>query len=315
MCKKKTIDEFKNEIKSLVNNEYNIISEEYNGNKEKIKFKHNYCGVIFEMRPNNFLNGQRCPYCKNKNISLHKTRTHEEFLNILYSKVNKEEYKVLNNYINNLTKVKIKHNKCGYINEVTPNSFLNQPRCPYCSKKVRKDTEYFKNEIIIKRNNEYSLVDNYINNHTKIKIKHNKCNRVTEYYPNDFINKYQNCPYCYKIKSKGEIKIENYLIENNYDYIYQYKIKDCKNIKELPFDFKLENDDGRIILIEYDGEFHERPFNNSEKAIKEFNNQKKCDKLKNDYCNSKANIDLYRINYRDYNIINEILNAIISKYN
>ena len=313
MCRKKTIDEFKNEIKSLVNNEYNIISKEYNGNKEKIRFKHNYCGAIFEMRPNNFLNGQRCPYCKNKNISLHKTRSHEEFLNIFYSKVNKEEYKVLNKYVNNLTKIKIKHNKCGYINEVTPNSFLNQPRCPYCSKKVRKDTEYFKNEIIIKRNNEYSLIDNYINNHTKVKIKHNKCNYITEYYPNDFINKYQNCPYCYKIKSKGEIKIENYLIENNYEYIYQYKIKDCKNIKELPFDFKLENDvDNKIILIEYDGIQHfEKAWFDTEE---DFINRQKRDEIKNKYCKQHCNIDLYRIKYTDFNNIESILETIIKHY-
>lgn len=44
------------------NGEYSCISE-YNGRKTKVTIKHNKCGHEFEMAPNNFIAGSRCPKC------------------------------------------------------------------------------------------------------------------------------------------------------------------------------------------------------------------------------------------------------------
>lgn len=42
--------------------EYEVLSE-YMGSQEKLIFKHKVCNNEFKMTPNNFLRGQRCPYC------------------------------------------------------------------------------------------------------------------------------------------------------------------------------------------------------------------------------------------------------------
>ena len=62
---RKTIEEFKREVFELVENEYDILGE-YKNAKTKILIKHNSNNCnnsCFEMIPDAFLNGQRCPIC------------------------------------------------------------------------------------------------------------------------------------------------------------------------------------------------------------------------------------------------------------
>lgn len=59
---RKTLDIIKDEIFSLVNEEYKVDGE-YKNNKSKLTFTHKLCGESFDMKINNFLNGQRCPIC------------------------------------------------------------------------------------------------------------------------------------------------------------------------------------------------------------------------------------------------------------
>lgn len=60
---KKGTDEFKQEVFSSVENDYEVLGTYQNANTP-IKMKHNKCGHIYKVRPNNFLNSnERCPYC------------------------------------------------------------------------------------------------------------------------------------------------------------------------------------------------------------------------------------------------------------
>ena len=62
--RKKTINDFKNEIFKIVGNEYEVISENYTNNKEPILIKHNKCGYLYKVSPVDFIShGHRCPYC------------------------------------------------------------------------------------------------------------------------------------------------------------------------------------------------------------------------------------------------------------
>ena len=62
-------------------------------------------------------------------------KTTREFKQEVYNLVG-NEYSVLGEYITNKTKIKMRHNKCGYEYEVTPNSFLSTGnRCRECWKK------------------------------------------------------------------------------------------------------------------------------------------------------------------------------------
>lgn len=60
--KKKTNEQFQQEIYDLVGDEYTVLGT-YINTDSKIKIKHNECNNIYKVRPSSFLNGSRCPYC------------------------------------------------------------------------------------------------------------------------------------------------------------------------------------------------------------------------------------------------------------
>lgn len=72
--------------------EYSFL-EDYKPNKQKIRVRHNICGKEYDVIPNNFLQGRRCPYCALvKNVS-NKEKDLREFVNSLGVEV---EYNVKN---------------------------------------------------------------------------------------------------------------------------------------------------------------------------------------------------------------------------
>lgn len=52
-------------------------------------------------------------------------KTNEYFLTEVYTLVG-DEYKILSEYVNSRTKIKIKHNKCNHEYEVKPNDFFKK---------------------------------------------------------------------------------------------------------------------------------------------------------------------------------------------
>ena len=232
-----------------------------------------------------------------------KKKTQEEFIQEVYNLV-KDEYTVLGEYINCHTKILVRHNKCNNEYYVCPNNFLNGKRCPKCSGGIRSNLKEFKIKVYNLVENEYSVLGEYVNCHTKILMKHNICNN--EYYvkPNDFQQGYR-CPHCRE--SKGEKIISKYLEEHNIQYKQQVSFPDCKYKLPLKFDFQLYINNN-IILLEYDGEQHFKKTFYGE----HFKEQQIRDSIKNDYCKSH-NIHLYRISYKDFNNIYDILSNIIEK--
>lgn len=117
------------------------------------------------------------------------------------------------------------------------------------------------------------------------------------------------CPYCNKI-SKGENKISTYLQENNIEFIKEYKFKNCKYKRVLPFDFYLPKFN---LVIEYNGQQHYEPVtifggeNHYNKTVIR-------DEIKIKYCRDN-NIDIIIIPYWSYNRIEEILSDKLIKNN
>lgn len=58
-----TTEKFKKKVFELVGPEYKVIGE-YVGNHDKIEMKHGTCGTVYEVEPNKFKQGRRCPVCK-----------------------------------------------------------------------------------------------------------------------------------------------------------------------------------------------------------------------------------------------------------
>ena len=104
---------------------------------------------------------------------------------------------------------------------------------------------------------------------------------------------------CWKNISKGILKIEQLLQNNNISYLKEYSFNDCLSPKGnlMKFDFYINNQ----YLIEYDGEQHFKPmsFGGSISGEERLKSQKEYDNIKNQYC-KENNIPLIRIPYTYY---------------
>ena len=97
--------------------------------------------------------------------------------------------------------------------------------------------------------------------------------------------------------SKGEMKIELLLIENNIKYKHQFIFSECKYKKELPFDYAIFNGNNSVkCLIEYDGEQHFKYIPYWHKTEQGFKQQQLRDSIKTNFCKIN-NIPLIRIPY------------------
>ncbi|MCD3216889.1 hypothetical protein G8S55_06425 [Clostridium botulinum C] len=230
---KKTTHQFKEEVYELVQDEYTVLGE-YTGWKNEILIQHNSneCNHhVFSVSPNSFLhNNVRCKKCYSR------FKTDKQFKKEVYELVG-NEYTVIEKYISNRTKIKMRHNckKCNnYEYEVTPNKFLRGKRCPVCSKINRKKTtKQFKQEIYNKTQGEYQVVSEYDGYRNPVKIKHisNICNNFEFVInPESFLIK-QQCPECRRIitnKSYGGRTHEQFIrqvyekFNNDYTVLGRY---------------------------------------------------------------------------------------------
>ena len=126
-------------------------------------------------------------------------KTHEEFIKEIKEKYH-GEYSVLGEYVNAITRVKIRHNKCGYEWNVIPNNLLQGHKCPKCIGNEKKKTheEFVEQLNKIHGENVYIPLEKYKGANTKILVKHNceKCNyHEWEITPHNSLNKY-GCPVC-----------------------------------------------------------------------------------------------------------------------
>jgi hypothetical protein len=297
--KQSNTEEFSKRVKLLGRGKY-ILKSEYKNNQTHVLIKHKECGNTYSVKPVRFSEGDRCPYCFGT-----PKKTTEIFKKEVFDLVG-NEYSVMEDYITKGTPILMKHNLCNYSWKVRPNNFLSQNgRCPKCAGNIKKTTEIFKKEVFDLVGNKYTVMGEYTNTNTPIKMYHKKCGKNYFVRPNDFIKKDGNrCPYCYE--SKGEEKIKKFLEKYNFNYDCQIKIDGCQNEKLLSFDFKIYLNKKEFILLEYDGRQHYIPIF-GELAFKK---QKENDLIKDNFC-KQNNLKLVRICYKDYENINHLLKDLL----
>jgi len=105
--------------------EYDYSLIDYFDSETKVKIVCEKHG-IFEQKPNNHIQGQGCPYCKDNLKSNNKM-----FINKA-NNVHLNKYEYLNDYVNGRTKINIKCNIHGIFKQI-PSSHLNGSGCPYCN--------------------------------------------------------------------------------------------------------------------------------------------------------------------------------------
>lgn len=380
---KKSDEQFKKEVFDLVEDEY-VFVEEYVNTGTKIKVFHKDCGRYYEVSPNKFLSGRRCPHCKGKRLSKMFARTQEEFEEEV-GEIGNGEYTVLGKYVNAFVeiairhvvcgeifdyrpysflggqkclgcyttnrkshsffkkevfelvgdeytllteykvsskKVTFKHNACGHIYEVMPNSFLNGSRCPPCrlleaAQREAKTPEEFKTDFYRKFGDKYTLIGNFVGYDIPIMVQHNKCgyawNVTMSYFYYSSTGLGNSCPRC-KV-SRGERKIAEWLDRNEMSYTAQYSTEKCRDIRPLRFDFYLPKTcHNKECIIEYDGEHHFMPIlysGNPEKGLKKFKDTVRKDEIKNAHCRDEG-ILMIRIPYWDFDNIEEILSRFLT---
>lgn len=223
---RKTDAQFKQEIKDLVGDEYTFL-DNYVNNHTKLRVKHNKCGNIYKVRPNRFLQGDRCIYCSKFK------KTDVQFKKEVYDLVG-DEYSFLDHYVNYHTKIRVKHNGCGHIYKVRPSDFVGGTRCPYCSGCVKKTNAQFKQEVYDLVGNEYTFLDTYVNAKTKLKVRHNRCGHVYKVLPSNFLSGHR-CLYCFGThkRTNTQFKQEVYsLVGDEYTFLDAYINTDTKiNVK------------------------------------------------------------------------------------
>lgn len=269
-----------NKLKNIfINEDFSYENVDYKGYNEKIIVTCKKHGD-FSKTPKQLSLGKGCPSCSYNKPTIQK----------LISKFNKihnnmYEYNI-NKYENNRQYIDIYCRKHGYFKQ-TINNHLNNG-CPKCAgKKLNNDLFIEKSNII--HNNAYSyLKANYKGNKSVVTITCNKHGDFTQI-ANDHLMGH-GCPICKS--SKGEKIIANFLNENNIKYETQKKFIDCKDNRQLPFDFWIPD---RNMCIEYDGRQHFEIIEKwgGEEALID---RIKKDTIKDNFCKSKG-IDLLRIRY------------------
>jgi len=280
-----TKEELIYKFNEIHNNKYDYSLVDYIGSKIKIKIickKHG----IFEQFPINHIRANiPCKKCRSE---IYTKKQKLKFI-IDSNKIHNNFYNYDNiNYLDNKTKIEIICPLHGSFFQRPDMHIIQKQGCPNCY----NDTILTKDIFIIKsnkiHNNKYDY--SFIKKISKmVKIKCIKHGIFTQNIYNHL--KGHGCPNCNN--SKGENKIEEFLIENNIKYIKQKKFDGCINKRKLPFDFYLYDFN---TCIEYDGNYH---------FIDEYviNN----DNIKTDYCLNN-NIKLLRFNQSNINNLKEIIN-------
>ncbi|EOP32810.1 hypothetical protein [Bacillus cereus] len=310
----KTHEQFIKDIYSTVGEEYSVLGN-YERAHIKVLIRHNTCGLEYLVDPASFLFGSRCPECNRKVIGDLKRKSHIEFLKECKHLVG-EEYTVLSEYIATNVHVLMRHNNCGNEFTVMPSNFLGGKGCPKCKGKrismaKTKTHDEFVERVFQLVGNEYKVIGSYEKARKKILMQHTICGHTYQVTPSHFVTGTR-CPYCNE--SKGERIIKEYLESQNICFKREYTFPDCKNIDLLKFDFAIfDKNNSLLALIEFDGEQHFKPvpyFGGKKK----YEETKKRDKIKNDYCQNN-DLKLIRIPYYEEDIASildhQILNNLL----
>lgn len=296
--KKVTTENFIIKAQSIYNDLYSYDKVNYVSAKTKVIITCKIHGD-FTITPNKHLSGGGCQVCGRNKIIAANTKTNEDFLNEAHE-VHGELYdysKFIN--VKRSEKITIICKAHGEFKQTISNHLSGQG-CPTCAKNERginrrKSEKDFFDDCNYIHNKKYnysettyqgmnSIIEPICPIHGSFKVL-----AIKHYHRN------QGCTHCSdeQLKSRPILEMEQYLNDNNIIFISEFRIKECRNVLELPFDIYIPS---LNLCVEYDGVQHYKPiefFGGEEGYQKQVQN----DKIKNEYCESN-NINLLRISYK-----------------
>lgn len=289
----KTDKESLTELKKVHNNKYEYPSFKYLGYNYDIQA---ICKIHGEFNINyrSHYGGNGCPKCSSK------WRNKESILE-RFNKIHNNKYTyIIGEDFKNKDYISIICPEHGEFKQNVKYHLIGHG-CPTCAgyKIINGEltSKLTLNEFIIKSNKIHNNLYDY--SKSKYKGSQNKIT-ITCTKHGDFEQKPvhhlmgSGCQKCNI--SKGEKRIEEYLISENIEYTFQWKIN------RYSFDFYLNN---KNIAIEFDGAQHFEPIEHFG-GISGLNERIKNDAIKNKLCQDRG-IKLIRIPYTEYKNIEEIL--------
>lgn len=308
--RKLTNQEFINKLETIHGNDY-VPLEDYKGSNTKIQVRHNECGSILNMSPNEMYRG-RCKYCgiKRRNDGFRKSQ--EQFVSEVYELVG-NEYTVIGEYRKNSTNISILHNTCGHQYEVRPKDFIRGDRCPMHRYRnsginsVAKSHKEFLSDLPQWYEDEYEIKSEYVNALTDIIVQCRECGHNFRIKP-PLMYRGNGCVKC--VSSSGEKEVRAFLNDISLNFEEQVTFDGCTHEKPLRFDFAVYDPCGELqCLIEYNGEQHYKPvdFYGGEEM---FELIKLRDSIKLNYC-KENNITLIIIRFDES--VEEVLDKLIPR--
>lgn len=121
-------ESFQKWFDSEVGDEYTLLTP-YVKSAIKVTVKHNVCGNTYEVTPNNFKRGKRCPYCHNRSL----VKTQEQFKKELFEKWG-SNITLVDSYkgVNEVSTFHCERHNCNF--SMYPTSILktSEHGCPIC---------------------------------------------------------------------------------------------------------------------------------------------------------------------------------------
>ena len=305
---------------------YVELLEEFKGYSTKIKMRCLKCGYEFYLSPYD-LKRRKNNNCHNCD-ALERRKKQEEFEHNVLEKNPHAKHFILGTYVNKRTRVDVECTVCGNKWKPYPCTLYQGSNCPVCNTGRLKTNKQFCNELAI-INKDIELLEEYINDSTKILVRCKKCGNEWKVKPNVLLNGHG----CAKCKSR------------HLERIVYYNLEDLNIEIQKTFDWLKTNKHGRLkldvyipsknIAIECQGEQHFEPIDFAGKGEEWANKQYQLnlyrDKLKKHLCSehgidilyytSEKNVKKYNLDDKAYdglynNIftnINELKNFIYEK--
>lgn len=322
----------------LNNKPFKLISDKYENSKKRLKWKclKESCGEIFEATWSGIRNGNSCAVCAGQQVGL------SNCLATKNPEIAKEWHPTKNGNLTPYDVTEFSSKKVWWMcnrghewkDSVSHRSIYLV--CPYCNHQ-RPSKEY--NLLVVNpelceewdySKNKKKPEEYLPNSNKKVWWKCKECGYGWEA---KILNRNASnsmCPQCNQ--SKGERKIDDYLVQKgfisisqeNFDQLTNYeKLNNLYYIPQKEFDGLLGVGKGNLsydfylpnynLLIEYQGEFHDCNNNKGTRYMKErFPIQQEHDKRKKDYAQN-SNIKLLEIWYWDFDNVEEILNQEIKE--
>jgi hypothetical protein len=295
----------------LNNKPFELLNEKYESSAIKLQWQclKVECKEIFDMAWNDVIADCECSFCTGKRIGI------SNCFATKYPDIAKEWHPTKNGDLTpcdvtcsgkhiiwwqcekghewqDRVRNRIKYIKCPFCNHQRYSKDYNLLAC---NPELCEEWDYEKNKI----NPEECLP----NSHKKAWWKCKDCGHEWKTALLHRNRKNSGCPECNK--SKGEKRIKTILDLKHIFYISQKEFAELQGLggKNLSYDFYLSQYN---LLIEYQGEQHEKYIKGFHKSNKKFERQQEHDKRKREYANNN-NIRFLEIWYWDFDNIEEIL--------